>query len=257
METNTTALATIGNKEYAILLGGQSGLESVIEAMQGNLSDQITAFSLNRISMPAGAGTVWKIPDINSERSVEKITGVIIHWQDVRVYWEHEYDGSKNQPDCSSSDCKTGEGNPGGSCKTCPLGNWDANENPPICKKNRRLFILTPDEFMPILLSITPGSLGEVGNYFKNLAIKGILYSHAVTSITLEPTKSTGGIPYSKAIFERDAILNAAQIEAIKQIQRIFKPLLQQIPFDADDNEHTTSAATPAASKQEDERIPF
>ena len=71
-----------------------------------------------------------------------------------------KYTGGNQPPDCCSFDGVTGEGEPGGACRKCPLNQFGSGENgAKACKNRRRIYVLREGEIFPLLLSLPTGSL--------------------------------------------------------------------------------------------------
>jgi len=158
--------------------------------------------NLDEIKFPSQTSTTWDIPDITQKdgfRSIKDLTCVIILWNDIRRYWETEYGaGDPSAPDCRSDDLETGVGDPGGECKSCEFSEWGSDTKGPgeRCKQSRELLLALPDKLLPVRLSIGPGSLKNIRQYFMQLVTSGIPYWKALTSFTLKTEKSTKDIKY-------------------------------------------------------------
>jgi len=234
-----TALATVGDNTFAILMVDPEETKKIVRQ---NLGDSgMDSLSLDRVSMPSGGGATYMLPTLEGDKPVQEIIGVIIAWQDVRVFWDHAYDGSKNPPTCSSVDAKIGVGDPGGVCAECPFsqfGSKEVNGKPAAgqaCNECRRLFVLTPDDRLPILISLPPTSVKAARKYFQRLASKGVPYYGVVTKIGLSEAQSTGGIKYSQATLGVAAVLTPEQVAAFEHLNELFAPELSAIGPDSSD----------------------
>ena len=90
------------------------------------------------ILYPAGgfhyANTPLEVPDADGEVGLEVS---VFGDRAGRTYFKPESKDKK--PMCRSMDGIYGQGDPGGKCSLCPLGQW-INNTPPICKPHKHLF---------------------------------------------------------------------------------------------------------------------
>lgn len=195
-----TKAVAVREERYPILAGAQNASE-LIRANIGN--GQMTAFDLERIKIPTGGGTAWLIPGLAGETQQATLRGIIVHYQDVRAYWKEEFSGDQ-PPDCSSDDCKTGHGDPGGECSKCPYAAFGSGKggSGQACKQIRRLFLLTEGTFLPFVIALPPTSLKPCRQYMLRVTNAGLPYWGVVTEIGLEKTKNAGGIAYAKTTFK-------------------------------------------------------
>ena len=205
---------------YAIIKADAKQLREVVDANLGG--QNLTEFDLERVKVPGGGGLTWEIGDDESSKVLE---GIIVHWRDGNAYWEESFDstGGGTPPDCSSQDGIVGKGTPGGPCGKCPFNEFgsgmDAKGKPTkgkACKNFRVLFMIRPEELLPIAVIVPPTSLREVRRYFMRLASRAIPYHNLVTQLTLEKTKSEQGIAYAKIKASPGTRLSKEEMTAIK-----------------------------------------
>lgn len=204
-DKEVTVVATQATDASLILqsIGNTTEITELIRDNIGN--DGLDAFSLARVRVPAGGGIAWTIPTFEGPEVQKTIRGVIIHWKTWRAMWEGSYGegGSTNAPpDCASKDGATGTGNPGGDCSSCPLNQFGSADNGrgKECKEVRAVFLLTEGALLPNLIAMPPMSIKPLKDYFLQLASNRIPYWTVVTEFSLEQTRNTDGIVYSKAI---------------------------------------------------------
>ena len=230
-------LAKVNDMEFAILKVEPEQMQLVLAENIGPAGFDV--FALDRIGIPAGGGQQWTVPTLAGPKMEAEIRGVIVYWQDIRVFWAADYDGSRTPPDCSSQDCFHGVGNPGGLCGDCHYSEFGSagNDTKPgqACNECRRLFLIVEDERLPVMVSLPPTSLGPTRKYFQRLASRGMPYYGVVTTLSLTKDKSTGGIDYSKAALTVAATLREDQVNAFRQLNAMFKPTLCTIKPDAAD----------------------
>lgn len=175
-------------------------------------------FSIDRIKLPAGGGTVFELPaeDDGDGDLVKEIVGVIVYNHPAFSYYESAFAGGHAAPDCSSIDGKTGTGNPGGNCKTCPFNKFGSGEGQSKkCKNKRMLYIMCEGELFPVMLSLPTGSLKAFSNYAKRQLAKGRILSQIVTKITLKKATNDKNIVYSQAVFSFERALAPEEIAAL------------------------------------------
>ena len=111
---------------------------------------------LPRVSVPAGGGSRWELPTIDGSEAVAEITGVIVHQQVMRGYFESNIAAAGTPPACYSNDGVIGIGEPGGDCASCPLNQFGPNREAKVCKEKKALFIVREGESLPLLLRVPP-----------------------------------------------------------------------------------------------------
>lgn len=197
MSQQTTALVKVTYQ-------GLQSINDVRDALSANLGGEgISPLDLDRVKFPSGGGTVWEIPSIEGPSDAREIEGIIVFQHHARSYWAQsiEESGGNNPPNCQSADGKTGVGDPGGDCAACPLNQFGSHAKGAgkACKESWILYILRPDDVLPLVMPVPPSSLKIVRKYLLALTSKGIPYRHAVTKIGLDKTKNGAGIVYAQA----------------------------------------------------------
>ena len=218
-------LATIAPAPLALGMSEQE-IAEFQEAFAENVSGgQVSVFHLDRIKMTTGGAPMWLV----GEQPVGRIEGVILGSQDLRAYWKSKEAGNV-PPDCSSWDCITGHGTPGGECANCALAEWDSAEGESAaqaCKKNRWLFLLHGDSMIPAIVSLPPTSVDASIKYILKLAGQRIPKYAAITAIELEKAQSKAGKAYGKAKFTFVRRLSADEQARSAQIAAMCKNMVQ------------------------------
>ena len=210
---------------------------NAIEALRSNLEGEVLSpMDLDRVSVPAGGGVNWIIPTLDGDENTPEVVGVIVAVQNCRAYWSSEFGGGGTPPDCVSEDAHTGMGDPGGSCRLCPMAEFgsDSRGKGQACKQIKRIFILRPTSMLPLVVNLPPTSLRPATRYLLRLAGSGLKYQGAVTRITLEKTKNSDGIAYSTAVFALAAKLDPGQAVAMEEYTKSIGPLLKRSMTAAD-----------------------
>lgn len=193
----------------------------------------LTPFSLQRIKVPTGGAIYWMTPD--PEKGVvvvESITGIILHNQYARGYWESAYGaGDGGPPSCTSYALNSeGVGLPGGECATCRFNQFGSAENGSgkACSEKRFLFLLSPGDFLPIVIQGPATSLKSIFNYGMELTRKGLRLHHVVTSFTLESEKH-GGYDTSVIKLSVSDRLSPEDSERVAQLRESMVPQFQEV----------------------------
>lgn len=204
-----------------------NNVEDTLEALRENLGDQaLSPFDLERVTIPLGGNTTWTLSTLDGDVDQKEIVGVIVAVQSARAFWRVEFSesGGGTPPDCSSDDGKIGNGDPGGSCLSCPyneFGSKTQGKRGKACKEIKRVFLLLPERNLPTVINLPPGSLKEFNKYLLRLADAGLAYYKVATSFTLIQDKNADGIKFSKAMASRAANLTKELAEGAKAYAHI------------------------------------
>lgn len=194
-------VAVYDRTKFAVLESGTSDIAQILNENLGG--EELKPSDLERIKVPSGGGTFWTIND----EPAKSFDGVIVGNVMGRSYWKSKFTGDNVPPDCISTDLINGNGDPGGSCKECPFGQFGSGENGvgQACKTKRTLFIIQPDgeSILPVILSVPTGSLGNARKYLLKLAQSKKRATSVVTRFSLKTSKNATGIDYSEIVFEK------------------------------------------------------
>jgi hypothetical protein len=235
-----TAVAKRG--EFAVLTQGAQRVRDIIHDNLG--SGTLTPFDLDRVRVPAGGGLAFSIPTLAGEQSEKDVTGILVFHRSPRAYWATKFSGEGNPPDCKSDEGLSGHGDPGGPCHSCPLAQFgsainDKGEGAPgqACKQMKFLFLFREGDLLPILVVLPPTSVRAIEKYFLRLTSNGIPFYGVVTRLTLENTKSKGGIKYSRVVPSMVGKLEPGQVEAMKGNMASFRGIFETIKVQPEDYE--------------------
>ncbi|MCC3399702.1 hypothetical protein [Eubacterium callanderi] len=207
---------------------GETGLGLTQEEIAEELGGDIPQYP--RIKIPAGGGIAFEIPGEDPENpEIEKeIIGVVVWHHKSNAYWAVSSDDN-TPPDCLSHDGVQGIGSPGGSCKECPLNAFGSGEGGKgkACKNMELLYILQPENLLPVVVSLPPTSLNNWRTYKTLLISRGKKVNAVVTKITLSK-KNTGGNDYSVANFKIAGNLNPETVGAATIYRQSIKDMLAQ-----------------------------
>lgn len=220
----------------------QPDLGSLISTINANLGGQkLDEFSLDRIVIPGAGGKVWNVPTLEGDVQQAELEGIIVFWKPTRGYWIESYEqsGGGSPPDCSSRNASVARSrdgfNPGAKtddegrfiCESCPLAQWGSADNDTqaqACKLVWQVFLLTPNDLLPMVVSLPPTSTGEAQKFFLRITRAGLPYFGVITKIGLEQDKSTKGIVYSKATFSVGERLSDEERDRVEQYANALKP---------------------------------
>ncbi|HDZ38112.1 MAG TPA: hypothetical protein ENH62_07485 [Marinobacter sp.] len=231
---NGTALAKIGDQEFAILKVGMAGM---LESLRENIGDESLApFELDRVKIPAGGTQAWTIPTVDGEIVAKDFTGVIVYHKLGRVYWRESIDdgGGNTPPDCCSDDNVTGIGEPGGECNKCPFAQFGSSNKGKgqACKQVKLLFVVRETALLPIVVSLPPTSLKPAKQYMLRLASNALPYYSVLTRFGLEKAINGSGVDYSRAVLSLAERLNPEQAAQFKKLSQELKPQLDAVRVD-------------------------
>ena len=206
----------------------------VKEVMKENIGQgQISGFDLDRITCPTGGGLAFTVPSLEGPKSETEITGVIIAWKEPRAYWIQGFDesGGGTPPDCSSDDGIHGFGSPGGKGADCALSKFGSDEKSEgqACKQMRFLFMVRPNDMLPICVVAPPTSLAPMRKYFLRLASESLPYHSVVTTISLKQAQNKAGIKYAEMLPTMHTKLNDKQRAQVKDYAATWKPAIEAV----------------------------
>ena len=129
-----------------------------------------------------------------------------------------------------------GEGNPGGSCDSCPLNQYGSGKNgAKACKNRRRLYLLREGDIFPVILSLPTGSLKSFTRYLMRVIPKYKNSNAVVTKFTLKKAVSGTGMSYSQAQFAVERALSPEEYPLIAAVTEQVKALSKNVGYDAED----------------------
>jgi hypothetical protein len=238
VQQQSTAVAKRG--EFAVLAMDTNQIQEIVAT---NLGGQgLTAFDLDRIKVPSGGGLYWSVPTLDGEEEAKEIIGVVIHHRPVRGYWKERFAGAKNPPDCHSDDGISGFGQPGGTCRKCPLAQYGTAVNEKgqpakgqACKQMKFLFVIREGDILPILVVLPPTSLKPVEKYLMRLTSQAVPFYGVVTRLTLERTKSSIGIDFSRVVPAMVGKLDQEQLAKMKTLVVSMRSAFDAVTIEAGD----------------------
>ena len=192
----TTAVALIGSADFrAVAVIGETG-ENLMELLRENVGDQISVFDFAKLTVPPGGGDHWSIPTADGSKMEREVEGVILMRKSGKAYWKVSLDDSTENtpPDCTSEDGLIGIGEPGGSCPSCPLNQYETAQKGKgkACKDKCDIFILTKNGILPMVIQVPPTSLKNFKQYGMLLLDAGKDISKVLTKFSLNVETKSG-----------------------------------------------------------------
>lgn len=222
--------------KYAVIEHDPDTLRELVEAnLEGR---ELTAFDLNKATMPIGGSTVWEVPTLEGSEASKEIRGVLIYERDCRSYWiDSEMNGQ--QPDCKSDDAVNGYGVISDTdemrereCKPCPLSQWGSAGNGSkgqACTLKKILYILQPNTLLPMVVFIPPSSLGAINKWLTNLFSYGKFFYGVELGLSLEKVPGDG-VQYSRVVPRVVRELTTKEAASIQSYRELMLPSLRGIP---------------------------
>jgi hypothetical protein len=211
----------------------QTPFAQIREAVTSNLGEKMSVVDLQRIKMPSGGGTAWTVPDIAGEQIVKELSGIVLSWRELRVFWQRplEQSGGIVPPDCYAPDARTGIGSPGGACDNCRFRQFGSapNGQGQACKLIRQLLLLREGNLLPDVVNVPPASIKAIKLYFQRLATRGLPCHTLVTKIGLEKAKNSQGIEFSRATFTAGDFLPSEQAKLAAEYALLVKALIETV----------------------------
>lgn len=197
---------------------------NALEIIQQNLKSQPLSFALfDIVKSPSGGTTVFSVPGLSGDEAAKELTGIILDYTMPRAYWDTHDPVEGTPPDCFSENSVVSHD--GKVCATCPFndyGSKDGDSNAKACKESVVLFLLRPDNIMPLAVRIPVSSKARFQRYLTRLVGNMIPLSGVVTRITLEKTTNRTGQPYSLYNFEVASELSKEEAESARAFAKSF-----------------------------------
>ena len=213
-------LATANN--YAALTN------NALDIIRDNLKKQPLSFQLfDIVKSPSGGSTVFNVPGLSGDEAAKELTGIILDYSTPRAYWNTPDPVEGTPPTCFSEDSIISH--EGKACATCPFndfGSKDGDTNAKACKESVTLFLLRPNNIMPIIVRVPVSSKLRFQRYMTRLVGRMIPLSSVVTKITLEKTTNRTGQPYSLFNFEAVEELNPEEAASARAFSQKFMEMV-------------------------------
>lgn len=216
-----TSLAPV-NSNYIALTN------NALDIIRENLKNQPLSFQLfDIVKSPSGGSTSFSVPGLAGDEMYKELTGVVLDYMTPRAYWDSPDPVEGTPPFCYSSDSLiSNDGKPCSRCQFNDFGSKDGDSNAKACKESVMIFLLRPDNIMPIIIRVPVTSKLIFQRYMTRLIGKMIPLCGVVTKITLDKTTNRTGQPYSLYNFEAVATLSPEETTKARAFGQQFMEII-------------------------------
>ena len=222
LQTATETAMEPVRSDYLALTG------NTLDIIRSNLKSQPLSFDLfDVVKSPSGGSTVFSVPGLSGDEAEKVLTGIIIDYTTPRAYWNTPDPVEGTPPDCLSQNSIISHD--GKSCALCPyndFGSKDGETNAKACKESVLLFLLRPDNIIPLLVRVPVTSKSRYLKYATRLLSTLTPISSVVTKITLEKATSKAGKPFALFNFEAVSKLSSEEAELAKAYGQQFMEIV-------------------------------
>ena len=195
---------------------------NALDIIRDNLKSQpLTLDLFDVVKSPSGGATVFSVPGLTGDEPAKELAGIVLDYTTPRAYWDTSDPVEGTPPVCMSQNGIISED--GKACAHCPFntfGSKDGESNAKACKESVLLFLLRPNNIIPLLVRVPVTSKPRFLKYSTRLLSTLTPISSVVTRITLEKATSKQGKPYALFNFEAVGTLGpeeAAQAKVFGQ----------------------------------------
>ena len=218
-----TAIVPVSSSDYLALTS------NALDIINENLKNQPLSYAMfDIIKSPSGGITSFSVPGLSGEVMEKELTGIILDYTTPRAYWDTPDPVEGTPPVCWSSDSLVSHlGEPCARCQFNDYGSKNGGETAAkACKENVQIFLLRPDNIMPVIVRVPVSSKLIFQKYMTRLVGKMLPLSGVVTQITLEKKTSREGKPYAQYHFEAVGSLSPGEAVAAKTFGAKFTEIL-------------------------------
>ena len=195
---------------------------NTLDIIRANLKSQPLSFDLfDVVKSPSGGSTVFSVPGLAGDEAEKELTGIVLDYTTPRAYWDTPDPVEGTPPACLSQNSIISHD--GKACALCPyndFGSKDGETTAKACKESVLLFLLRPNNVIPLLVRVPVTSKARYLKYATRLLSTLTPISSVVTKISLEKATNKTGKPYALFNFEAISKLSpeeAAQAKAFGQ----------------------------------------
>lgn len=197
---------------------------NAMDIIKANLKNQPLSFQLfDIVKAPSGGSTVFSVPGLAGDEAEKELTGIILDYTTPRAYWDTADPVEGTPPACLSANSIVSQD--GKACAHCPyndFGSKDGESNAKACKESVLLFLLRPDNIVPLLVRVPVSSKTLFLKYTTRLASTLKPINGVVTKITLKKATSKTGKPYAQYHFEAVSVLEQDEAARAKGFAQQF-----------------------------------
>ena len=197
---------------------------NALDIIRENLKNQPLSFDFfDVVKSPSGGSTVFSVPGLAGDEAEKELTGIILDYTTPRAYWDTPDPVEGTPPTCLSQNSIISQD--GKACARCPyndFGSKDGDSNAKACKESVLIFLLRPNNIIPLLVRVPVTSKPRFLKYSTRLLSSLTPISSVVTKITLEKATSKGGKPYALFNFEAVGTLSSEEAAQAKKFGQQF-----------------------------------
>lgn len=201
---------------------------NALEVIRDNLKNQPLSFDLfDVVKSPSGGSTVFSVPGLSGDEAEKELTGIILDYTTPRAYWDTPDPVEGTPPVClSQNSIISHDGKACAHCVYNDFGSKDGETNAKACKESVLLFLLRPNNIIPLLVRVPVTSKARFLKYSTRLLSTLTPISSVVTKITLEKATSKAGKPYALFNFEAVSKLSPAEASQAKAFGQQFMEIV-------------------------------
>jgi hypothetical protein len=224
--TMPTDNTPVGNSNYIALTN------NALDIINENLKNQPLSYQLfDIVKAPSGGTTAFTVPGLSGDEIEKELTGIILGYTTPRAYWDTPDPIEGTPPVCYSKDSLSSfEGKPCNLCTFNDFGSKDGESNGKACKESVHIFLLRPDNILPLIVRVPVSSKMVFLKYTTRLISSLTPISGVVTKISLEKTTSKQGQPYAKFNFEAVGSLTPEEAATARAFGQKFMEIMNDVP---------------------------
>ncbi len=201
---------------------------NALDIIRANLKSQPLSLDLfDIVKSPSGGATVFEVPGLAGAEAEKELVGIVLDYTTPRAYWDTPDPVEGTPPVCMSQNSIISED--GKACAHCPFntfGSKDGASNAKACKESVLLFLLRPNNIIPLLVRVPVSSKPRFLKYATRLLSTLTPVSSVVTKITLEKATSKQGKPYALFNFEAVGALSPEETAQAKAFGQQFMEIV-------------------------------
>lgn len=201
---------------------------NAMEIIKENLKNQPLSFQLfDIVKSPSGGSTVFSVPGLAGDEAEKELTGIVLDYTTPRAYWDTPDPVEGMPPVCLSKDSIISQD--GKPCFHCPFndfGSKDGETNAKACKESVLIFLLRPNNIIPLLVRVPVTSKMLFLKYTTRLVSTLTPISGVITKITLEKATSKAGKPYALYHFEAVSALSPEEAVHAREFGQQFMEIV-------------------------------
>lgn len=234
-KTEETSMPAVRDSQFLVC---REDIGKIQEIMRVNLGgEEMSAFDLGRIRVPAGGTKFWTLPSPDGESSEKELKGIIVHRVRLRAYWS-EVEPTGKPPDCRSNDNRRGAGTRWESddptevheCESCKWKQWGSDKRGgagQACKEMEACFVLRDESAFPDVLMLPPTSLNAMKGYLIRLGGRFLRYYEVVTTFALEEDRNDAGQTFNRVKPAQASKLTEQEVKSLATYVKEFTALIR------------------------------